>query len=188
MNIHEYKIIVMGDGGVGKSAITVRFIQDVFIEKYDPTIEDSYRRQLELDDRMYIIEVLDTAGTEQFTSMRDLYIKDGNGFILVYSVISKNTLDELYNIHDQIIRVKDIIDIPIIVCGNKCDLEKDRIISLEDGVKFANDLNCEHLETSAKESYNIDILFYSLIRKIYEYQQNLFNSGIKNKNNRCHCI
>jgi len=66
---------VLGSGGVGKSAITVQFVQGVFVEKYDPTIEDSYRKNVEVDGSQYLLEILDTAGTEQFTAMRDLYMK-----------------------------------------------------------------------------------------------------------------
>lgn len=94
----DYKIVVLGSGGVGKSALTVQFVQNIFVEKYDPTIEDSYRKQVEVEGTqvshfqlrfnlihsvvlfIYIyfkcmLEILDTAGTEQFTAMRDLYMK-----------------------------------------------------------------------------------------------------------------
>ena len=61
--VTEHKIVVMGSGGVGKSAITVRFVQEIFVEKYDPTIEDSYRKNVVIDDKQYMLEILDTAGT-----------------------------------------------------------------------------------------------------------------------------
>ena len=77
--MREYKIVVLGSGGVGKSALTVQFVQGIFVEKYDPTIEDSYRKQVEVDGQQCMLEILDTAGTEQFTAMRDLYMKNGQG-------------------------------------------------------------------------------------------------------------
>lgn len=61
--MREYKIVVLGSGGVGKSAITVQFVQGIFVEKYDPTIEDSYRKQVEFDGQQCMLEILDTAGT-----------------------------------------------------------------------------------------------------------------------------
>lgn len=61
--MREYKLVVLGSGGVGKSTLTVRFVQGVFIEKYDPTIEDSYRKKVEIDNEQCILEILDTAGT-----------------------------------------------------------------------------------------------------------------------------
>lgn len=61
--MREYKIVVLGSGGVGKSALTVQFVQEIFVEKYDPTIEDSYRKQVEVDGQQCMLEILDTAGT-----------------------------------------------------------------------------------------------------------------------------
>jgi small GTP-binding protein len=77
------------------------------VEKYDPTIEDSYRKQVEVDGQQCMLEILDTAGTEQFTAMRDLYMKNGQGFILVFSITSMVTMNDLYELREQILRVKD---------------------------------------------------------------------------------
>ncbi|CAO3701481.1 unnamed protein product [Rhizopus microsporus] len=104
--MREYKLVVLGSGGVGKSALTVQFVQSIFVEKYDPTIEDSYRKQVEVDGHQCMLEILDTAGTEQFTAMRDLYMKNGQGFVLVFSITSQVTLTDLDEIREQIIRVK----------------------------------------------------------------------------------
>ena len=91
----EYKVVVLGSGGVGKSALTVQFVTGKFAEKYDPTIEDFYRKEITIDDRPAVLEILDTAGTEQFASMRDLYIRNGHGFILVYSVTNEQSFQEV---------------------------------------------------------------------------------------------
>ena len=77
---------MMGSGGVGKSAVIVQFISGTFVEKYDPTIEDFYRKEIVIYNSSTVLEILDTAGTEQFASMRDLYIKNGQGYILMYSI------------------------------------------------------------------------------------------------------
>uniref|UniRef100_A0AC11DM99 RAP2C, member of RAS onco family n=1 Tax=Ovis aries TaxID=9940 RepID=A0AC11DM99_SHEEP len=92
--MREYKVVVLGSGGVGKSALTVQFVTGTFIEKYDPTIEDFYRKEIEVDSSPSVLEILDTAGTEQFASMRDLYIKNGQGFILVYSLVNQQSFQE----------------------------------------------------------------------------------------------
>ncbi|XP_037895798.1 ras-related protein Rap-2c [Glossina fuscipes] len=89
--MREFKVVVLGSGGVGKSALTVQFVSGCFIEKYDPTIEDFYRKEIEVDNSPCVLEILDTAGTEQFASMRDLYIKNGHGFIVMYSLTNHQT-------------------------------------------------------------------------------------------------
>lgn len=122
----EHKIIlffisfqVLGSGGVGKSALTVQFVQGIFVEKYDPTIEDSYRKQVEVDGQQCMLEILDTAGTEQFTAMRDLYMKNGQGFVLAYSITAQSTFNDLQDLREQILRVK--------VSGTTIDLIRAKI-------------------------------------------------------------
>jgi len=168
--VQEFKVVVLGSGGVGKSAITVQFVQGVFVEKYDPTIEDSYRKNVEVDGVQYLLEILDTAGTEQFTAMRDLYMKDGQGFVLVYSIIAQSTFSDLQDIRDQIVRVKDKEDFPSVLVGNKCDLEDQRVITKQDGQNLAQKFNnCSFFEASAKNSINIKELFYDLVRQMTRY-------------------
>ena len=189
--MREYKLVVLGSGGVGKSALTVQFVQGIFVGKYDPTIEDCYRKvnspvwtnqadqvsfqEVEIDGVKCMLEILDTAGTvglgflsekwlksaffssqEQFTAMRDLYMKNGQGFVLVYSITSQATFNDLIDIKDQIMRVKDIgADIPIVLVGNKNDLEDERVVGKQQGESLARSFGCTFLETSAKLQVNV---------------------------------
>ncbi|CAJ0872212.1 20006_t:CDS:2 [Entrophospora sp. SA101] len=98
----DYKLVVLGSGGVGKSAFTVQFVQSMFVERYDPTIEDSYRKKVEIDNRICMLEILDTAGTEQFTAMRDLYLKNGHGFILIYDPTIEDSYRKKVEIDNRI--------------------------------------------------------------------------------------
>merc|ERR1711991_711156 len=77
----EYKVCILGDGGVGKSALTIQFVQNHFIEEYDPTIEDSYRKQVTIDHETCLLDILDTAGQEEYSAMRDQYMRTGEGFL-----------------------------------------------------------------------------------------------------------
>ncbi|CAK5089249.1 unnamed protein product [Meloidogyne enterolobii] len=164
--MREYKIVVLGSGGVGKSALTVQFVQGIFVEKYDPTIEDSYRKQVEVDNQQCMLEILDTAGTEQFTAMRDLYMKNGQGFVLVYSITAQSTFNDLMDLRDQILRVKDTNDVPMILVGNKCDLEDERVVGKEQGINLARQFNSAFTETSAKQKINVHEVFYDLVQQI----------------------
>ncbi|KAK3861308.1 hypothetical protein Pcinc_032688 [Petrolisthes cinctipes] len=164
--MREYKIVVLGSGGVGKSALTVQFVQGIFVEKYDPTIEDSYRKQVEVDGQQCMLEILDTAGTEQFTAMRDLYMKNGQGFVLVYSITAQSTFNDLQDLREQILRVKDTDDVPMILVGNKCDLEDERVVGKDQGLNLAKSFSCAFLESSAKAKINVNEIFYDLVRQI----------------------
>ncbi|XP_066247343.1 ras-related protein Rap1 [Euwallacea similis] len=164
--MREYKIVVLGSGGVGKSALTVQFVQGIFVEKYDPTIEDSYRKQVEVDSQQCMLEILDTAGTEQFTAMRDLYMKNGQGFVLVYSITAQSTFNDLQDLREQILRVKDTDDVPMVLVGNKCDLEEERVVGKEQGNALSRQFNCAFMETSAKAKINVNDIFYDLVRQI----------------------
>lgn len=164
--MREYKIVVLGSGGVGKSALTVQFVQGIFVEKYDPTIEDCYRKQVDINGQQCMLEILDTAGTEQFTAMRDLYMKNGQGFVLVYSISSQATFNDLLELRDQILRIKDSLDVPMVLVGNKCDLEDERVVSKDQGQVLARQFNCTFMEASAKLKVNVPEIFYDLVRQI----------------------
>lgn len=164
--LREYKLVVVGGGGVGKSALTIQLIQSHFVDEYDPTIEDSYRKQCTIDGEQVLLDVLDTAGQEEYSAMREQYMRTGEGFLLVYSITSRNSLEELQSFYEQILRVKDADHVPVIVVGNKCDLEIERQVSYEEGLALARQFNCPFLETSAKQRINVEEAFYDLVRSI----------------------
>ncbi|KAF1816071.1 ras small monomeric GTPase [Eremomyces bilateralis CBS 781.70] len=163
----EYNIVVLGSGGVGKSCLTAQFVQNVWIESYDPTIEDSYRKTIDVDGRQVVLEILDTAGTEQFTAMRELYMKTGQGFLLVFSITSLSSLAELSDLRDQIIRIKDDPRVPIVLVGNKSDLEDERAVSRTRAFQVSQNWgNAPYYETSARRRANVDEVFRDLCRQI----------------------
>uniref|UniRef100_A0A6B2LKZ2 Uncharacterized protein n=1 Tax=Arcella intermedia TaxID=1963864 RepID=A0A6B2LKZ2_9EUKA len=148
--------------------MTIRYIQDVFVDTYDPTIEDSYRHQIEVNDRSHVLEILDTAGTEQFHSMRDMYMKSGEGFLIVYSIIDKTTFTDAQDLYDDVKRVRDqdsAGSIPILLAGNKCDLT-DRAVSTQEGQNKANEWKVPFFETSAKTNTNISEVFLNLTKLV----------------------
>jgi len=138
----EYKIVVLGGGGVGKSALTIRLVTDNFLDEYDPTIEDSYRKSVEVDSKSALLDILDTAGQEEFSSMQDLWMREGKGFLLVYSITSSHTLEECEVLRDKILRTKDEdVTTPIVLCGNKCDLNDQREVEKTRGEALAKKWN-----------------------------------------------
>ena len=128
-------------------------------------------------------EILDTAGTEQFTAMRDLYMKSGDGFMLVYSITAPATFEDLRIMHDQICLIQDRDDFPLILCGNKCDLEEDRLVTTEMGQELADEWNCVFIETSAKTKVNLDESFLNLARQVIKDKE--IKTPSKKRRKRC---
>ncbi|BFZ02183.1 hypothetical protein BsWGS_05222 [Bradybaena similaris] len=166
-NAQTYKLVVVGDGGVGKSALTIQFFQKLFVQDYDPTIEDSYIQYTEIDGQWCILDVLDTAGQEEFSAMREQYMRKGDGFLLVYAVTDKQSFENISHFHTQILRVKDRDTYPMIMVANKVDLIHQRVVSEEQGFNLATSLKIPYIETSAKDPpLNVDLAFHEVIRVI----------------------
>jgi len=180
--------VVLGDGGVGKTALTIQLCLNHFVETYDPTIEDSYRKQVVIDDQSCMLEVLDTAGQEEYTALRDQWIRDGEGFLLVYSICSRSSFDRVRRFQEQIHRVKDaslppnstnppkafpadpnhphLSRIPLMLVGNKADRSTEREVSAQEGRSLAQELGCLFTESSAKTCQNVELAFYEVVRQI----------------------
>ncbi|KAH6628548.1 P-loop containing nucleoside triphosphate hydrolase protein [Chaetomium tenue] len=186
----EFNVVVLGAGGVGKSCLTAQFVHNEWIESYDPTIEDSYRTQRAVDGRQVMLEILDTAGTEQFggchsafkfpfasltpskVAMRDLYMKTGQGFLLVFSIASRTSFEELETLRDDIIRIKDDEDIPIVIVGNKADLEDQRAVDRAKAFSLSQRWSAPYYEASARTRTNVDEAFIDLCRQMLRRDDN----------------
>ncbi|KAJ6245190.1 ras-like protein rasd [Anaeramoeba flamelloides] len=162
----EYKIVVVGSGSVGKSALTIQLVSNVFVEIYDPTVEDSYRRQVVIDEETCFLSILDTAGQDEFSAMRDTYMRNGEGFLLVYAINSLSSFKEIQSFRNHILRVKDADSVPMVLVGNKIDLESDRKVSTEEGKELAERFGCLLVESSAKTRVGVEDAFYGLVREI----------------------
>ena len=89
--------------------------------------------------------------------MRDLYMKNGQGFVLVYSITAQSTFNDLQDLREQILRVKDTEDVPMVLVGNKCDLEDERVVGKDQGLNMARQFNnCAFMETSAKAKIGVN--------------------------------
>uniref|UniRef100_A0A8C1PW27 small monomeric GTPase n=1 Tax=Cyprinus carpio TaxID=7962 RepID=A0A8C1PW27_CYPCA len=174
----EYKLVVVGAGGVGKSALTIQLIQNHFVDEYDPTIEDSYRKQVVIDGETCLLDILDTAGQEEYSAMRDQYMRTGEGFLCVFAINNSKSfiyfLNPLDFKQEQIKRVKDSDDVPMVLVGNKCDLA--RTVDTKQAQELARSYGIEFVETSAKTRQGVEDAFYTLVREIRHYRMKKLNS------------
>jgi len=166
----EIRIVVVGAGAVGKSALTVRFIQGNFVEKYDPTIEDSYRKQIEFDNQACMLDIMDTAGQEEYSALRDNYMKTGEGFLVVYSIVSHVSFEYVPKLRQGILRLKDNTKFPIVLVGNKSDLEPERAVTQAEGKELAEKWGCSWIETSARTNVNVNEAFFEVVQLVKKFR------------------
>uniref|UniRef100_A0AAX7UZ02 small monomeric GTPase n=1 Tax=Astatotilapia calliptera TaxID=8154 RepID=A0AAX7UZ02_ASTCA len=185
-----HKVIMVGSGGVGKSALTLQFMYDEFVEDYEPTKADSYRKKVVLDGEDVQIDILDTAGQEDYAAIRDNYFRSGEGFLLVFSITEHESFTATSEFREQILRVKEEEAIPLLLVGNKSDLEDRRQVSAEEATAKASEWGVQYVETSAKTRANVDKVFFDLMRevrkkKMSESKDKNWPSGKKKKKHCC---
>jgi small GTP-binding protein len=161
-------VVVDGLGGIGKSAITIRFTRGVYIPDYDITIEDVYTRLPSMepigDDDNVQLAVFDRAGSDNPESRVAYWDHQAKGLLLVYAIDDLVSFEEAKAVHRRVVQKAGTTNIPVVLCGNKCDLEERRTISRVQGEEFAKRLNAEYFETSALANVNIENAFRALIR------------------------
>lgn len=173
----------MGDGGTGKTATTIQFVANHFVEMYDPTIEDSYKRQILVDDHSFSVDILDTAGQDDFSPLRDSWIRDSEAFLLIYSVTDARSLDYLDEILRLIRRAKEgVATVPIVLAGNKCDLVDRRQVSAAQAAAWAAERGVTMtMEMSAKTRVNVEESFHRLVRAVAQRELDAEKAGKRRK-------
>jgi len=187
-------ICMLGSGAVGKSALTLQFIQGQFIADYDPTIEDAYRKHISVDHNTLLLDVLDTAGQEDFIALRTSWMRSKDGFVLAFSIVDRKSFVDCQQFYDQLCEVYEENVPPFVLVGNKADLDPNaqtqsnnstnndsnkksqnnqsnakyqREISFEEANETARKWNAiRYIETSAKTGYHVQDMFGGLVREI----------------------
>ena len=149
------KIVVVGAPSVGKSSLTLQFVEGVFSDNYQPTINASFTKSYKYKNNTYNLEIHDTAGIDEFTLINTQFA-NVHGVILVYSITSKQTFTMLKVIRDKILQLTGLDTIPIVLVGNKCDLQN-REVTYEEAKQVSTGWNGIAIESSAKLNKNIGI-------------------------------
>ena len=176
----EQNLAIVGGGAVGKTCLITRYIQNKFIEEYDPSNEYSYRKQVTIDNKMCELFIIDTNAQEEYAGMRDSYMRSASALLLCFSVTNRCSFDKLEEYQQQILRVKCVEYWPIIVVACKCDL-KEREVSTREGEEMAKRFQCPYVETSAKDCLNVEKAFFDCVR---EYRR-WFRAGSVGVKNNC---
>lgn len=172
--LRKYKIVFLGDQGVGKTSLITRFMYDTFDEQYAATIGiDFLSKTMYLEDNKTIrLQLWDTAGQERFRSLIPSYIRDSNVAIICYDITNKKSFENLEKWINEV-KLERGEDVIIVIVGNKSDLNNKRQVSLEDLEKLAKSIdNCSiFMETSTKANYNIKLLFKKIAKSLPEFNQ-----------------
>ncbi|XP_057292878.1 GTP-binding protein Rheb-like [Hydractinia symbiolongicarpus] len=165
------KVAIMGFRSVGKSSLSIQFVEGQFVDSYDPTIENTFQAKIKHRGHDYQIDLVDTAGQDEYSIIPQSYVVDNHGYVLVYSVTSRKSFEVVKDIRDRLLDLTGTTSLPILLVGNKTDLHMERVISSDEGSNLAKRWKAGFLESSAKENKLVHQVFHAIIDEI-EKQQN----------------
>jgi GTPase KRas protein len=185
----DIKLVILGRSLVGKSALTYRFINDQFPKEHDTTIEDQYKVSTVIDGFNCLLEILDTAGQDDYQSMLETWINFGSGFVLVYSIDDVESFIEAKKKYEKLVAVKGKEPFSCILVGNKCDLGDElRKVPKKEAEEFANSKGIPFLETSALTKINVKETFAKVSHDLLEKTQKRETIGVMGKVCGCEII
>ena len=178
------KITLLGDSGVGKSSIILRYNLNTFQEDFNSTNGANYtQKKININDINYQLDIWDTAGQEKYRSLGRNFYRDAYIIILVYDIIRKDSFDNLKNIwYPELLKYGEKFKI-LAVVGNKCDRYEEETVNEDEGRAFANEIKAIFVTTSAKTGNNIKYLFDTLI-DLYikpDFQDNISTEKVKRR-------
>ncbi|BFZ56175.1 GTP-binding protein [Savitreella phatthalungensis] len=174
------RVGVLGSRSVGKSSLTVQFVENHFVESYYPTIENTFSKVIKYKGQEFACEIIDTAGQDEYSILNSKHSVGIHGYVLVYSVASKSSFDMCKIIRDKILDHTGTDWVPIVLVGNKSDLHLQRQVSAEDGKAVAAEWKCSWTEASARHNENVARAFELIIAEV-EKQENPAPPGGNNK-------
>jgi len=166
-----FKLVLIGDSGVGKSCLLLRFADDNFTDSYISTIGVDFRfRTITIDDKIVKLQIWDTAGQERFRTITSAYYRGADGIIMVYDVTSSESFDHVEEWLSEVDRYANENTSKLLV-GNKADLIEEKQVTKEMAQGFADKLGISFLETSAKTATNVDNAFLTMAKELIKTKE-----------------
>jgi len=168
-----FKLVLIGDSGVGKSCLLLRFADDNFTDSYISTIGVDFRfRTITIDKKVVKLQIWDTAGQERFRTITSAYYRGADGIIMVYDVTSAESFDHVEEWLSEVDRYANENTSKLLV-GNKADLIEDKQVSEETAQRFADKLSIPFIETSAKTATNVDAAFLTMAKELIKMRSKM---------------
>ena len=185
--MREIHVVVLGASGVGKSKAILQYLNERLLSDGElPEMADSYRKQFVYQDQVFLLDIIDTEGSDQYDAMRDGLYYTGQAFLMIYSITSKKSFLKLEYLRRQLLRVKQVSHVPMVLVGNFCDCEEQRQVSQEEANTVAELWHCPFLEISARtSSATLDIIMEKLFFQIYPPSVEREELGSKTSRIRC---
>ncbi|RVD88183.1 uncharacterized protein DFL_002378 [Arthrobotrys flagrans] len=168
--VKQRKVAIVGSRAVGKSSLTVQFVENHFVESYYPTIENTFSTVIKYKGQDYSTEIVDTAGQDEYSILQSKHSIGIHGYLIAYSVTSRQSFDMVTVIRDKILNHLGSEWVPCVLVGNKSDLHIQRQVSPEEGKALAEEWKCSWTETSARHNENVAKAFELLIAEIEKSQ------------------
>ncbi|KAH0792161.1 Ras-related protein RABD1 [Histomonas meleagridis] len=157
-----FKVLIIGNSGVGKSCLLLRFAEDMFSDNYISTIGVDFKiKKIELEGKSIKLQIWDTAGQERFRTITKSYYRGSNGIVVVYDITDRESFEQVSHWMTEIDSHASS-DVCRLLVGNKCDLDDKRAVKTEEGEALARQFGIPFLETSAKDSKNVDEMFITM--------------------------
>ncbi|XP_063726043.1 ras-related protein Rab-21-like [Symsagittifera roscoffensis] len=171
----KFKVVLLGEGCVGKSSLVLRYSSNKFNENHESTVQSSFcSKRLNINNQRVLLEIWDTAGQERYHALAPMYYRESHGAVLVYDVTDMDSFDRVQLWVKELRKVlgKDVV---LVIAGNKIDLEKEKCVSEDSALEYAETVSAAHHYTSAKLNKGIDQMFLDLTKSMLDASQ--ANSG-----------
>lgn len=167
----QRKIAVVGSRSVGKSSLTVQFVDGHFVESYYPTIENTFGKLIKYKGQEFSTEIVDTAGQDEYSILNSKHFIGIHGYVLVYSIASRQSFEMISLIRDKILNHLGTESVPLVIVGNKSDLRPEqRQVSPEEGKHLGAKFKCAWTEASARYNENVTKAFELMIAEVEKAQ------------------
>jgi len=190
-NIKESRTLtigIIGHRAVGKSALTTRYIEKAYRDNFDPRIADTFTKEIEIKNKKVILNILDSSMLDEIMVSFSDWFEDGEGYIMLYSITDKDSFESFNYFYEHLATINKT-DVPLVIVGNKCDMEEQRVIKKEDGMMLAKSFNAGFFEISVKKDINVTEMFEHLINRLYDIKYGAMRreNDVESTELKCKC-